>query len=116
MRVQRSVSGEVRGGGGMRFASVNCLAAIAAWVAAVSPGASQTINQFIGFGDSTIDSGWYRNAAPNSTNPIYNTDFPIAVTQGGDCDHFGSVGCFGQHGLCGAGQVHAARIFGFQRI
>jgi outer membrane lipase/esterase len=67
----------------MRFASVECLAAIAAWVAAVSPAASQTINQFIGFGDSTIDSGWYRNAAPNSTNPVYNTDFAIAVTQGG---------------------------------
>jgi outer membrane lipase/esterase len=52
-------------------------------VAASSPAASQTINQFIGFGDSTIDSGWYRNAAPNSTNPIYNADFAIAVTQGG---------------------------------
>jgi hypothetical protein len=29
------------------------------------------------------DSGWYRNAAPNSTNPIYNADFAIAVTRGG---------------------------------
>jgi hypothetical protein len=25
----------------------------------------------------------YRSAAPNSTNPIYNADFAIAVTQGG---------------------------------
>jgi outer membrane lipase/esterase len=47
------------------------------------PAASQTFEQFIGFGDSTNDSGWYRNAAPNSTNPVYNTDFAIAVTQGG---------------------------------
>ena len=52
-------------------------------VAAGSPAASQTINQFVGFGDSTIDSDWYRNAAPNSTNPVYNADFAIAVTQGG---------------------------------
>jgi outer membrane lipase/esterase len=52
-------------------------------LAAGSPAASQTINQFVGFGDSTIDNGWYRSAAPNSTNPIYNADFAIAVTQGG---------------------------------
>jgi hypothetical protein len=50
---------------------------------ASSPAASQSFSQFVIFGDSTIDSGWYRNAAPNSTNPIYNTDFAIAVTQGG---------------------------------
>src|SRR5215471_21624225 len=29
-------------------------------VFAGSPAASQTLNQFIGFGDSTIDSGFYR--------------------------------------------------------
>ena len=46
---------------------------------------SQTFNQFVSFGDSTIDSGWYRNPAtpPNSTNAIFNADFAIAVTQGG---------------------------------
>lgn len=48
-----------------------------------SPSASQSFSQFIAFGDSTVDSGWYRNAAPNSTNPTFNTDFAIAVTQGG---------------------------------
>jgi outer membrane lipase/esterase len=49
------------------------------------PALSQTYNQFVGFGDSTIDSGWYRNPAtpPNSTNAIFNADFAIAVTQGG---------------------------------
>jgi hypothetical protein len=52
-------------------------------LAAGSPAASQTINQFVGFGDNTIDSGWYRSAAPNSTNPIYNAEFAIAATQGG---------------------------------
>jgi outer membrane lipase/esterase len=34
-------------------------------------------------GSSSVDSGWYRNAAPNSTNATFNTDFAIAVTQGG---------------------------------
>ena len=69
----------------MNFANFKCAGAVitASMVAASSPAASQTTNQFIGFGDSTIDSGWYRNAAPNSTNPIYNADFAIAVTQGG---------------------------------
>jgi len=69
----------------MSFASFGCggVAIAAVMLAASSPAASQTINQFVGFGDSTIDSGWYRNAAPNSTNPIYNADFAIAVTQGG---------------------------------
>jgi outer membrane lipase/esterase len=69
----------------MSFASFKLggAATAALIVAATSPAASQTINQFIGFGDSTMDSGWYRNAAPNSTNPIYNADFAVAVTQGG---------------------------------
>ncbi|MGB6966377.1 MAG: hypothetical protein WBD90_18170, partial [Xanthobacteraceae bacterium] len=52
-------------------------------VVGCSPAASQSVSQVVVFGDSTIDSGWYRNAAPNSTNPTYNTDFAIAVTQGG---------------------------------
>lgn len=52
-------------------------------VVGCSPAASQSVSQVVVFGDSTIDSGWYRNAAPNSTNPTCNTDFAIAVTQGG---------------------------------
>ena len=47
------------------------------------PAASQSVSQIVVFGDSTVDSGWYRNAAPNSTNATFNTDFAIAVTQGG---------------------------------
>jgi outer membrane lipase/esterase len=50
---------------------------------ASSPAASQSVSQLVVFGDSTVDSGWYRNAAPNSTNATYNTDFATAVTQGG---------------------------------
>jgi outer membrane lipase/esterase len=52
---------------------------------APAPAFSQTLTQFVGFGDSTIDSGWYRNPAtpPNSTNAIFNADFAIAVMQGG---------------------------------
>jgi outer membrane lipase/esterase len=52
-------------------------------VATGTPAAGQAFNQFIAFGDSTIDSGWYRNAAPNSTNAIYNADFAAALPQGG---------------------------------
>jgi outer membrane lipase/esterase len=56
---------------------------VALLVAPSGQAAAQSFSQFIGFGDSTIDSGWYRNAAPNSNNPLYNTYFAIAVTQGG---------------------------------
>ena len=61
----------------------SCVGAALAVVIGCSPAASQSIGQVVVFGDSTVDSGWYRNAAPNSTNPTYNTDFAIAVTQGG---------------------------------
>ena len=67
----------------MKFPSVNfvCVAATI-FIAVIRPAAGQTFGQFIAFGDSTVDSGWYRNAEPNSTNPVYNTDFAIAVTRG----------------------------------
>jgi outer membrane lipase/esterase len=61
------------------------LAAFIAGIAGVtfsSRAESQSFSRFVGFGDSTIDSGWYKNAAPNSVNPIFNADFAIAVTQG----------------------------------
>ena len=60
-----------------------CVGAALVLALASSPAASQSFSQLVVFGDSTVDSGWYRNAAPNSTNPTYNTDFAIAVTQGG---------------------------------
>jgi outer membrane lipase/esterase len=67
----------------MSLTNIKCTCAGAALVVGCSPAASQSVSQVVVFGDSTVDSGWYRNAAPNSTNPTYNTDFAIAVTQGG---------------------------------
>ena len=61
----------------------SCIGAALALVIGCAPAASQSVSQVVVFGDSTVDSGWYRNAAPNSTNPTYNTDFASAVTQGG---------------------------------
>src|SRR5215813_2671573 len=61
--------------------------ALGAAVAVSSPAAAQSINQFVGFGDSTIDSGWYRNNlvggvpfAGGGNN--FNDLFPDAVKQG----------------------------------
>jgi outer membrane lipase/esterase len=62
------------------------LAATAALVVA-TPAAAQSINQFIGFGDSTIDSGWYRNNIVNGVpfaggGNAFNNLFPGAVAEG----------------------------------
>jgi len=61
--------------------------ALGAAVAVSSPAAAQSINQFVGFGDSTIDSGWYRNNivggvpfAGGGNN--FNALFPDAVNEG----------------------------------
>ncbi|MBS0247908.1 MAG: autotransporter domain-containing protein [Proteobacteria bacterium] len=56
---------------------------IVAPILAAEPAVAQTFSQFYGFGDSTIDSGWYRNAAPMSDNATFNADFPAAVAAGG---------------------------------
>jgi outer membrane lipase/esterase len=63
------------------------LLALGAAVAVSSPAAAQSINQFVGFGDSTIDSGWYRNNKPAGVpfaggGNNFNTLFPGAVDQG----------------------------------
>ncbi|MEW6451682.1 MAG: autotransporter domain-containing protein [Pseudomonadota bacterium] len=61
------------------------LAAIAAalvFVCAPESAVAQPFNQFVVFGDSTVDSGWYRNALPLSDNAAFNAGFAIAVTQG----------------------------------
>jgi outer membrane lipase/esterase len=53
-----------------------------------SPAAAQTINQFVGFGDSTIDSGWYRNNLDSNGKPFagggptFNNLFSGAVAEG----------------------------------
>ncbi len=62
----------------LRFvALVMCLTVCA------GPATSQTFNQFVGFGDSTIDSGWYRNLAFPTGNAIIDADLPAAVANGG---------------------------------
>src|SRR5277367_2143776 len=51
-------------------------------VLASGPAASQTFNQFVGFGDSTIDSGYYR-ALPNpGGGATFNAQWPAAVAAG----------------------------------
>jgi outer membrane lipase/esterase len=65
--------------------------AILTFIAALSQGAgAQDFNQAIVFGDSTVDSGWYRNPAnPPFTPPVnanqakFNNDVLVAATQGG---------------------------------
>src|SRR5882757_539533 len=47
------------------------------------PAASQTFNQFVGFGDSTIDSGWYRNLAFPTGNATVDAALPGAIANGG---------------------------------
>ncbi len=49
--------------------------------AAMEPAAAQNFNQFFGFGDSTIDSGWYRNATTG--NPGFDIRLRAAVAAGG---------------------------------
>lgn len=44
---------------------------------------AQTFNQFIGFGDSTVDSGWYRNLAFPTGNATVDAALPGAVANGG---------------------------------
>jgi outer membrane lipase/esterase len=54
-----------------------CLTAYAGAVSA------QTFNQFIGFGDSTVDSGWYRNLAFPTGNATVDAALPGAIANGG---------------------------------
>jgi outer membrane lipase/esterase len=67
----------------MSSAGLRCACAAAALTVLAGGSAdAQSFNQFFAFGDSTVDSGWYKNAAPNSTNAIFNRDFAIAVKEG----------------------------------
>jgi outer membrane lipase/esterase len=45
--------------------------------------AAQSFNQFVGFGDSNIDSGFYRILpSPGAGNPTFNALWPAAVASG----------------------------------
>jgi len=48
-----------------------------------APAWSQQFNQFVGFGDSTVDSGWYRNPAFPTGNAAVDAALPAAVANGG---------------------------------
>ena len=62
-----------------------------AWVVALAlcasalpiPALCQTFNQFVGFGDSTVDSGWYRNLAFPTGNAAIDAALPAAIPNGG---------------------------------
>jgi outer membrane lipase/esterase len=65
---------------------LSCVAVGAAF-AVSAPAAAQSINQFVGFGDSTIDSGWYRNNIVGGVpfaggGATFNSLFPTAVAEG----------------------------------
>jgi outer membrane lipase/esterase len=62
-----------------------------AWVIALAmcgstlpvPALCQTFNQFVGFGDSTVDSGWYRNLTFPTGNADIDGALPAAIPNGG---------------------------------
>ncbi len=59
------------------------LAVLAAVLGMLSrPAAAQSFNQFFGFGDSTIDSGWYRILASPGGSAAFNALWPSAVANG----------------------------------
>jgi outer membrane lipase/esterase len=63
------------------FAGVLAVAT-AAFLLTDKPAASQTLNQFIGFGDSTIDSGYYRSLASPGGGATFNSYWAAAVAAG----------------------------------
>jgi outer membrane lipase/esterase len=72
---------------GRRVDHVLRFLALGAAFAVTSPATAQTINQYVGFGDSTIDSGWYRNNLDKDGDPFaggganFNALFPDAVRE-----------------------------------
>src|SRR5260221_684725 len=51
-------------------------------IASGSPAASQTLNQFVGFGDSSIDSGYYRALPSPGGGATFNSYWAAAVAAG----------------------------------
>ena len=65
-----------------RKSIASLVAGVGTLVLAGGPAASQSFNQFVGFGDSTIDSGYYR-ALPNpGGGATFNALWPAAVAAG----------------------------------
>ena len=86
--VDRSVvRGEGHSGEGRRVGHVLRFLTFGAAFAVSSTASAQSINQFVGFGDSTIDSGWYRNNIVGGQpfaggGTTFNNLFPGAVLEG----------------------------------
>jgi outer membrane lipase/esterase len=51
-------------------------------ISANEPAAAQTVNQFIGFGDSSIDSGYYRTLPNPGGGALFNSFWAAAVAAG----------------------------------
>jgi outer membrane lipase/esterase len=66
----------------VRNSIASLLAGVASVVFATSPAASQKLNQFIGFGDSTIDSGYYRVLPNPGGGTNFNNAWLAAVAAG----------------------------------
>jgi outer membrane lipase/esterase len=64
-----------------QFASALAIAA-GAVISSNNPAASQQLNQFIGFGDSSIDSGYYRTLPNPGGGAQYNSFWAAAVAAG----------------------------------
>jgi outer membrane lipase/esterase len=61
-----------------------CVVALVLCVSALpAPALCQTFNQFEGFGDSTVDSGWYRNLVFPTGNAAIDAALPAAIPNGG---------------------------------
>jgi hypothetical protein len=62
-----------------------CLTLLLGFFAALlapTPSEAQLFNQVIVFGDSNVDSGFYRALANPGGSAVYNTDWPIGVANG----------------------------------
>jgi outer membrane lipase/esterase len=51
-------------------------------LASANPAGAQNFNQFIGFGDSTIDSGFYKALASPGGTATFNAQWPAAIANG----------------------------------
>jgi outer membrane lipase/esterase len=63
------------------FAGVLAVVAVSLLVGS-KPASSQALNQFIGFGDSSIDSGYYRSLASPGGGATFNSFWAAAVAAG----------------------------------
>src|SRR5262245_49538144 len=84
--IVRRVAGAARGGQGAALSVLRVIQrgiALSVILAAASGSAeAQSFNQFVGFGDSSIDSGFYRTLPNPGGGANFNTLWPAAVAAG----------------------------------